>query len=323
MSIITFSKCRIQFIPNDRQRPERNYSDRTLIELRQYDFLDFSLRAVDVDNNNAEIFNVPFKKPDQYKRGQTANEPDEIHTKAGTYKLWLNDDTHQIFHETIDTCSEVLTPGRPSGFHSNESDQDTDDGNNNDSNDISDDDIHSKSDTPDQPVAYPKELLLKISRLSKCIEIGAGIAAAQLSSELASQNIRLQAKSLRTIEDEKEFTIYVQLDGNEYGIDQHGGKIPVDVFRLTTVRELRAIFESAYQYPPSNQYFFVNGYLAHDNLTMKDLNVGPNSLFVLFVLTHPKIFRNTASGPWECLICKKNNDQHHFRCVTCAAARTD
>jgi hypothetical protein len=35
--------------------------------------------------------------------------------------------------------------------------------------------------------------------------------------------------------------ILVQFDGNEYGIDQNGGTIPVDVFPSTTTRELRAI----------------------------------------------------------------------------------
>ncbi|CAF4175632.1 unnamed protein product, partial [Rotaria magnacalcarata] len=89
--------------------------------------------------------------------------------------------------------------------------------------------------------------------------------------------------------------IQVQLDGDEYGIDQNGGKFPIDVFRFTKVRELRAAFEFAYQYPPSNQYLFVNGCLAHDDSTMKDLNVGPNSLFILFVLSYPRTFNRTVT----------------------------
>ena len=40
--------------------------------------------------------------------------------------------------------------------------------------------------------------------------------------------------------------IYVQLDGNEYSIDQHGATIPVDVFQSTTVRELRAAVSKIY-----------------------------------------------------------------------------
>jgi hypothetical protein len=35
--------------------------------------------------------------------------------------------------------------------------------------------------------------------------------------------------------------IQIQLDGNEFGVDQHGAQIPVNVFPSTTVRELRAI----------------------------------------------------------------------------------
>ncbi|CAF4411778.1 unnamed protein product, partial [Rotaria sp. Silwood2] len=326
----------IQFIPNNRQRPEHNYSDRTLIELRQYDFDDFSFRAVDVDNNNAEIFNIPFKQSDQYKYGQTVNQPDEIHTNAGTYKLWLNGNTRDEFHQTVNTCSELLPSDKRPNLAFNDSDQDTDDDDDNDSSDVFDDDTRNEFDIHVPPVACPKELLLETYRLGKYIEIGASNAAAQLASELASQNIRLKANSLRATENEKEFTIYVQLDGNEYGIDQNGGKIPVDVFRLTTVRELRAIFEFAYQYPPTNQYFFVNGCLAHDDSTMKSLNVGPNSLFVLFVLTHPRNFQNIASTTndssssvtpvsayWECVDCHTYNPSSRKSCKTCRRLRQD
>jgi hypothetical protein len=48
-----FSRCRIQFIPHDQQRAEHNYSDRSLIEIRQYDFANFTLQALDIDNNKA------------------------------------------------------------------------------------------------------------------------------------------------------------------------------------------------------------------------------------------------------------------------------
>lgn len=100
--------------------------------------------------------------------------------------------------------------------------------------------------------------------------------------------------------------IEVQLDGNEYGLDQHGAIFPISVFPTTTVRELRATvhdhfhffithvlfssfqFEISQGFAPTNQYFFVNGHLAHDNSTMKDLNVGPGSLFVLYFLKHSK-----------------------------------
>jgi hypothetical protein len=50
MSDFTYSQCAIRFTPND-SRPERNYSDRSIIELREHDFADYSLRAIDVTNN--------------------------------------------------------------------------------------------------------------------------------------------------------------------------------------------------------------------------------------------------------------------------------
>ncbi|CAF3204564.1 unnamed protein product, partial [Rotaria sp. Silwood2] len=115
--------------------------------------------------------------------------------------------------------------------------------------------------------------------------------------------------------------ILVQFDGDEYGVDQHGGTISVDVFPSTTVRELRAAFELAYHYSAFNQYFFVNGNLVHDNSTMRDLKVGPNSLFVLFLLEHSKKFKNNDS--WECSTCTNQNPSNTFRCILCSASRLE
>ncbi|CAF3462991.1 unnamed protein product [Rotaria sp. Silwood2] len=109
MSVASYSKCRIQFIPKERESPEVHYSDRTLIELRQYDFDDFSLRTIDVDNNRKEIFNVPFKRPDQYKRAQTVNQPDAIRNDDGLYLLWLNETTRDQFYQTLDTFREDVS----------------------------------------------------------------------------------------------------------------------------------------------------------------------------------------------------------------------
>jgi hypothetical protein len=43
-------------------------------------------------------------------------------------------------------------------------------------------------------------------------------------------------------------------------------------------------FEYTEKFSPANQYFFVNGHLAHENFTMKELDVHPDLLFVLFVI---------------------------------------
>ena len=50
MSVAGYSPCRIQFIPNDRQLAERNYSDRSVVELRQRDFADYIIQALDIEN---------------------------------------------------------------------------------------------------------------------------------------------------------------------------------------------------------------------------------------------------------------------------------
>ncbi|CAF4692572.1 unnamed protein product, partial [Rotaria sp. Silwood2] len=43
-------------------------------------------------------------------------------------------------------------------------------------------------------------------------------------------------------------------------------------------------FEYTHKFPLANQYFFVNGHLAHAESTMKDLEVKSGSLFVLFLI---------------------------------------
>lgn len=48
---VGFSRCRVQFIRNGEQRAERDYSDRSVVELRQYDFANYSIRALDIENN--------------------------------------------------------------------------------------------------------------------------------------------------------------------------------------------------------------------------------------------------------------------------------
>ncbi|CAF2175256.1 unnamed protein product [Rotaria magnacalcarata] len=322
MELAAYSKCRIQYRPDNQQLPEINYSDRSIIELRQYDFADYSIRGVDVDNNKLEIFNIPFRKPDQYKRRNGINQPDEIRGSRGIYFLWLFPQTIKKFHEALDVCIEQLNMISANDSNSQSSNEDTDEESN-----ISDDTkipyemTGDEIDIPAINVVPAKELLLDTQRLSKYIQEGDEIAAARLASQFAAQNIRLQAKALQKQNDEASFTIQVQLDGDEYGIDQNGGKFPIDVFRFTKVRELRAAFEFAYQYPPSNQYFFVNGCLAHDDSTMKDLNVGPNSLFILFVLSYARTFNRT--GPWTCSACNTRNNQHQQRCLTCTAKPTD
>jgi hypothetical protein len=51
MSIIGYSTCIIQFIRNGTDTPEREYSERSIVELRQLDITAYSIRAIDVENN--------------------------------------------------------------------------------------------------------------------------------------------------------------------------------------------------------------------------------------------------------------------------------
>lgn len=46
-----FSTCRIQFITDNQRSAPINYSDRSVVELRQHEFADYSIRALDIEKN--------------------------------------------------------------------------------------------------------------------------------------------------------------------------------------------------------------------------------------------------------------------------------
>ena len=50
MNVLGYSSCRIEYMPDAEGLPERAYSERSVIELRQVDDEAFNLRAVDVEN---------------------------------------------------------------------------------------------------------------------------------------------------------------------------------------------------------------------------------------------------------------------------------
>ncbi len=103
-----------------------------------------------------EIFNIPVKKEDQYKRGKSANQPDEIRSKTGTYHLWLNASSRTSFHEALDACIDLLR-SLPRDTSSIDSDQDDD---SEDANDDSDVDNNGVNDTPAPQVDSPKGKVL-------------------------------------------------------------------------------------------------------------------------------------------------------------------
>lgn len=126
MSVLAYSSCRIEYTPDDEKRPERAYSERSVIELRQGNDERFSLRAVDVENKRTvrrknftkfdcprvclskEIFNVPLKNPHQYQIGGSEVQPDEMEHNNGTYRFWLPSDSGDPFHETLCAVLEAL-----------------------------------------------------------------------------------------------------------------------------------------------------------------------------------------------------------------------
>ncbi|CAF1940287.1 unnamed protein product [Rotaria magnacalcarata] len=280
MSILAFTTGAIQFNSHDRRAPQRNYSERSLVQLSYDDDNNqYSLKAIDIENNKEVIFDFPVTNSDLYRFGRSNNEPDEIKRSNGTYQLWPHDTSRQEFHNTFAAICEMLNP---SVFTNTTSET------------IDDHSIHINFDEtiePKIPAAVNferKNILTNIHNLSKYIQQGNSDEATRMIMQFASQGARLQGQAFTQLKNEDQFQILVQLDGDQYGIDKDGGTIFLNVFPSTKVRELRAVFELLYHYSPSNQYFFVNGLLADDNSTMKELQVGPKSLFVLFLLENSK-----------------------------------
>ena len=63
MDIEVYSKCRIQYVPNDHQRPNREYSDKSQLQLLYYAENSYSLTGIDVANNNSVCsisLDIPF-----------------------------------------------------------------------------------------------------------------------------------------------------------------------------------------------------------------------------------------------------------------------
>ncbi|CAF3407096.1 unnamed protein product [Rotaria sp. Silwood1] len=50
-AVVIYSTGRIQFISNDDEVPEHNYSERSLIQLYYHDNNTYSLNAIDIENN--------------------------------------------------------------------------------------------------------------------------------------------------------------------------------------------------------------------------------------------------------------------------------
>ncbi|CAF3403568.1 unnamed protein product [Rotaria sp. Silwood1] len=275
MSIASYSKCRIQFIPKERGRPDVNYSDRSFIELRQNDFADYLLRAIDVDNNRTEIFNIRFQRSNQYKRGATANQPDGIKDDDGLYLLWLNDATRDQFHKALDISIEQLDsipkeeskpPSPPPAATRREN--------------------RRYDDTPPQQPAHhdQNDILVDVYQLGQHIRQGDVNEAVALSKKLATQRIPLQANSWTSSKEEQTIQIRIKIDSNDPSLSLKYDEFTMAVYPSTTIHELRTALEYSNYNLPRNQYFFVNGHLADENFTMKDLNVQSKSLFILFII---------------------------------------
>ncbi|CAF1305442.1 unnamed protein product [Rotaria magnacalcarata] len=272
MSVAVYCKCRIQFVPTNEQRPVVNYSDRSLIELRQLDFAKYSLRGIDVDNNKTEIFNIPFEKGDQYKRGRTADQPDAIRSSVGVFFLNLNAAGQSTFYEGLEACVAELelcaeaTPEPPPNDTINTRPLK--------------DAIQVKPVIPNDE----NDILVDVYKLGQCIRQGDTDGAAVFSKKLAHLRAPLAVNSFKQSKEQPTIKIVIKIDSTDERISNQYKDFSMNVYPSTTVHELRTALEYSKHNLPTNQILFVNGHLAHDKTTMHDLNIQTNSLFVLFII---------------------------------------
>ncbi|CAF0926032.1 unnamed protein product [Rotaria sordida] len=248
MTSVGYGTGTIKFLPNNKQSPSLNYSQRSLIEVLQLDIGGYSLRACDLDNKKEKIFDFQFKNSDFYKFAHSPNQRDEIRHNDGTYYVSLNQHARTQFHKALRQCFELL---------------------------------ESKN---QQSADVDSAIFVEIHNLSEYIQQGEANKADELIKKLIKSGVQLQVKHLKEPLDEQTFPIRIKIDGFDSDITDLNKFFDVDVYPSTTVHELRAFFEYTLKFPLANQYFFVNGHLAHAESTMNDLKVKNGSLFVLFLI---------------------------------------
>ncbi|CAF0984945.1 unnamed protein product [Rotaria sordida] len=270
MTSVGYGTGTIKFVPNNKQSPSLNYSQRSLIEVLQLDIGGYSLRACDLDNKKEKIFDFQFKNSDFYKFAHSPNQRDEIRHNDGTYYVSLNQHARTQFHKALRQCFELLES-------KNQQSADVDSGRSSENKTST-----GLSDT--RTNVNEKTIFVEIHNLSEYIQQGEANKADELIKKLIKSGVQLQVKHLKETLDEQTFPIRIKIDGFDSDITDLNKFFDVDVYPSTTVHELRAFFEYTLKFPLANQYFFVNGHLAHAESTMNDLKVKNGSLFVLFLI---------------------------------------
>ncbi len=158
---------------------------------------------------------------------------------------------------------------------------------------------------------------IKRGRTDDAVDLAKKLSKQRVRLEAKLQDNPREEKSIRYVKNCFFFNkviinflnrIRVRIDTNGRTISNQQKEFKMNVYPSTTIAELRAAvsvknkettfintkvllyffflfkFQYSKDYSPSNQYFFVNGHLAHEKSTMKELDVEQDILFVLFVI---------------------------------------
>ncbi|CAF0924217.1 unnamed protein product [Adineta steineri] len=262
MNPVVYSAAGILSISDDSIPCVHQYSDRSFVELHGSDCNTYILRAIDIDNNKQEIFNIPLTRSDIYIFGPSENYPDEIRFENTRFRLFLNPKARDRFHQGLKECLAKLDCTQQTSAFSNRS-------------------LTDKSNSKITP--YENEILANIHKLNKCIENGDANNAAYFTSKLASQRIQLKAEVLNEKLNDEKLQIRVKLDGISLSNKFKNKEYNLSVYKSTTIHELRVLFQHIHNFPLEHQYFFIDGHLAYAQYTMNDLNAQDNAFFILFI----------------------------------------
>ncbi|UJR21481.1 hypothetical protein I4U23_024565 [Adineta vaga] len=261
MSLVTYASCVIQ--------STRGEFERSIVELHKNVSNTYSLQAFDIQNKKAEIFNISFIRSSMYKFGPSLNSPDEIRYADTMYRLTLNPDSRDKFHEQLRMCFAQINSIKDKSTNSEYTNSSVN--------------TSTWSGTKSQNVSSGNGILIDIHNFAESIQNGDANSAYNLASKLAVQGIQLIDKTSDDSQLNRPLRIRVKMDGIDIPKNLINEEHNLNIYESTTVHELKVIFQYTHGFSLNNQYFFVNGYLAHSKCSMNDLQIQNDAFFILFI----------------------------------------
>ncbi|CAF1311119.1 unnamed protein product [Adineta ricciae] len=270
MTLVVYAGCiKIRCKSLDGSLPVHESSDRSIVRLYKAGSVpeSYFLKATDhiASEDEKIIFEIPLSERDIYKFGFVHNQSDEIY-----YKLRSCFD----IAGSLPQGKSALQPERSTTIQ-----------------------LRNSSKEP-RTIATVKasmgqystnllvlclDILNDVHELTKSIQTGEVCRAEELASKLANQGVQLTKKNINQDQLHDSLRIRVKIDGMDLPSNYTAEEHTLNIHQSTTIRELKAMFQRTCGFSMANQYFFVNGHLAHEMYSMYDLGLEDNAFFILFV----------------------------------------